>query len=154
MKLPTSWPVWVLSWEDCKVGYRSDVAIGIGFPNKDAMIAFLSGVKLKGDIIPMEDLAHYKVAYNTEMVLLVARFTDVKWYESALDVKCHHDLLGEAGEAGFGTAFIRIGEEYNDITVELDGGTDQEFDMWGYFNVSREVVAPTGIDFDEYINKE
>lgn len=136
------------------MGYRSDVAIGIGFPNKDAMIAFLSGVKLKGDIIPMEDLAHYKVAYNTEMVLLVARFTDVKWYESALDVKCHHDLLGEAGEAGFGTAFIRIGEEYNDITVELDGGTDQEFDMWGYFNVSREVVAPTGIDFDEYINKE
>lgn len=136
------------------MGYRSDVAIGIAFKDKEAMVAFLSGIKLKGDVIPQCELDHYKVAYNTEMVLLVARFHDVKWYDSFPDVKCHHDLLGMASEAGCGTAFIRIGEEYNDITVELDGGTDHEFDMWGFFGVSRSIEAPDGIDFNEYINEE
>jgi hypothetical protein len=126
------------------MGYRSDVVIGMSFPHKDAVVAFLSYVKLGGKLSP-EDLGHYRITEVTDdMIVLHARFEGVKWYESYPDVGCHHELLGMAATSGSGTVFIRIGEEYNDITYEIDGGAN-DHDMWDFFGIRREIV----VDVDE-----
>jgi hypothetical protein len=135
------------------MGYRSDVAVGVGLPSKEHATAFLTSVRLR-NALSWEDLQHYQITVaSDQMVVLHAYFESVKWYDSYPDVKCHHELLGMAGEQGYGTAFIRIGEEYNDIAVELDGGTDHEFDMWDFFGVHRAVVSPRdGTTIREFIN--
>ncbi len=136
------------------MGYYSDVAVGVGLPSREAATAFLTTVRLS-NTISLEDLQHYRITVaSDEMVVLHAYFERVKWYDSYPDVKCHHELLGLAGEQGYGTAFIRIGEEYNDIAVEIDSGsTDYNFDMWDFFGVNREVVSPRdGTPISEFIN--
>jgi len=123
------------------MGYRSDVAIGMSFKNREALVAFLSAVRL-GDAIPSEELDQYEVTDAGELgVLLHANFLGVKWYDSYPDVKCHHNLLDMAAERGAGTAFIRIGEEYNDITYEIDTA-DVDLDLYDFFGVSRQVTYP------------
>jgi len=136
------------------MGYYSDVAVGVGLPSREAATAFLTTVRLSNTISP-EDLQEYRITVvSDEMVVLHAYFEGVKWYDSYDSVKGHHALLGLAADQGYGTAFIRIGEEYNDVTIEIDGGsTDYNFDMWGFFTVNREVVAPRdGTTISEFIN--
>lgn len=75
--------------------------------------------------------------------------SDVKWYESYEDVKCHMELLQLAqdwaenvdeengntkGNKHIGGIFVRIGEETDDITEEFFG----EYD-WDWLRVHREV---------------
>lgn len=123
------------------MGYRSDVAIGMSFKNREALVAFLSYVRL-GDAIPSEELDQYKVTDAGEAgVLLHAYFLGVKWYDSYPDVKCHNNLLHMAAESGAGTAFVRIGEEYNDIEYNIDMA-DVDLDLYGFFGVSRQVHHP------------
>ena len=136
------------------MGYYSEVAVGVGLPSREAATAFLTTVRLSNTISP-EDLQEYRITVvSSEMVVLHAYFEGVKWYDSYDSVKCHHALLGRAADDGYGTAFIRIGEEYNDVTIEIDGGsTDHYFDMWGFFGVNREVVSPRdGTTIREFIN--
>lgn len=133
------------------MGYRSDVAIGMSFKNREALVAFLSYVRL-GDKMPSEELAHYKVTEAGEAgVLLHAYFLDVKWYDHYPDVKCHHDLLGMAAESGAGTAFVRIGDEHNDITYDIDMA-EVDLDLYDFFGVSRQVNYPdNGTAIADYI---
>ena len=136
------------------MGYYSDVAVGVGLPSREAATAFLTAAKLS-NAIPPEDLQEYRITVvSDEMVVLHAYFDGVKWYDSHDSVKGHHALLGLAADQGYGTAFIRIGEEYNDVTIEIDsGGIGYYFDMWGFFNVNREVVSPRGgTTIREFIN--
>jgi hypothetical protein len=135
------------------MGYRSTVAIGIAFPNREALVAFLTTVKLD-NTMPPEELAHYKVDEFKDMVLLHARFEDVKWYDSYDDVKCHQNMLNCAYERNYGTAFVRIGEEDNDIEIDVyDQG--EGYDLWSFFNVHREVVSPGGgTNINEYMKQE
>lgn len=134
------------------MGYRSDVAIGMSFKNREALVAFLSAVRL-GDAIQSEELDQYKVTDAGELgVLLHTHFLGVKWYDSYPDVKCHHNLLGMAAERGAGTAFIRIGEEYEDITVEIDTA-EVDLDLYDFFGVSRQVHHPDdGTAISNFIN--
>lgn len=125
------------------MGYRSDVAIGMSFKNREALVAFLTYVRL-GDKMPPAELEHYSVTDVGEHgVLLHARFQDVKWYESYPDVACHHALLGMARDSGSGTAFVCIGEEYNDITYDIDTA-DLDLDLYDFFGVVREINCPIG----------
>lgn len=134
------------------MGYRSDVAIGMSFKDKESLVAFLSYVRL-GNKMPADQLACYTVTdVGEEGVLLHASFRDVKWYDNYPDVKCHHDLLGMAAESGAGTAFIRIGEEYNDITYEIDTA-NVDLDLYDFFGVSRQVHHPDdGATISDFIN--
>ena len=134
------------------MGYRSDVALGMSFKNREALVAFLSAVRLGEKLLP-EELANFTVTDAGEAgVLLHASFVNVKWYESYEDVKRHTNLLGMACESGAGTAFVRVGEDYNDITVEIDTA-EVDLDLYDYFGVSRQVSYPdTGIDISDYIN--
>ena len=130
------------------MGYYSDVAIGIAFPNKEAATAFLCSVRLNNKM-PPDELAHYKVTIDPDMVVLHARFEEIKWYEAYPHVQCHHGMLGLAGDQDYGTAFVRVGEDYGDIECEISG----EFDLWEFFGIRREVVSPDdGIALSEFIN--
>ena len=134
------------------MGYRSDVAIGMSFKDKGSLAAFLSYVRL-GDKMPPEELAHYTVTDAGEPgVLLHARFLGVKWYESYPDVKCHTNLMSMARDSGAGTAFVSIGEEHNDITVEIDSA-EVDLDLYDFFGVIRELNSPvTGTPISEFTN--
>ena len=134
------------------MGYRSDVAVGMSFKNREALVAFLSYVRLN-DKMPSEELAQYTVTDAGELgVLLHTYFVGVKWYESYSDVKCHTNMLGMARESGAGTAFVCIGEEYNDITYEIDTA-DVDLDLYDFFGVSRQVNCPdAGTSISDYLN--
>ena len=134
------------------MGYRSDVAIGMSFKDKGSLAAFLSYVRLGGKM-PTEELAHYTVTDAGELgVLLHAYFYSVKWYESYPDVKCHTNLMSMARDSGAGTAFVSIGEEPNDITVEIDTA-EVDLDLYDFFGVSRQINSPdTGTPISEFIN--
>lgn len=85
-------------------------------------------------------------------VLLHAYFDNVKWYESYPDVKRHTDLVDMARESGAGTAFVSIGEDYNDITVEIDTA-EVDLDLYDFFGVIRELNSPvTGTPISEFTN--
>lgn len=123
------------------MGYRSDVAIGMSFKDKGSLAAFLSYVRL-GDKMSPEELAQYTVTDAGELgVLLHAYFDNVKWYESYPDVGCHTNMLGMARESGAGTAFVSIGEDYNDTTVEIDTA-EVDLDLYDFFGVSRQINRP------------
>jgi hypothetical protein len=135
------------------MGYYSDVAIGMAFANREAVTAFLAEVRLNNTISP-EDLAHYSITEIVDvMTLLHTNFESVKWYDNYDDVKCHHALLGAAADRGAGTAFVRIGEEYNDITVEIDGGASDQHDLWDLYGVDRRLRAVDhGTSIRDFLN--
>jgi hypothetical protein len=124
----------------------------MSFKDKGSLAAFLSYVRL-GDKMPPEELAHYTVTDAGEPgVLLHARFLGVKWYESYPDVKCHTNLMSMARDSGAGTAFVSIGEEHNDITVEIDSA-EVDLDLYDFFGVIRELNSPvTGTPISEFTN--
>ncbi len=136
------------------MGYRSDVAIGMSFKDKGSLAAFLSYVRL-GDKMPPEELAHYTVTDAGEPgVLLHARFLGVKWYESYPDVKCHINLMSMARDSGAGIAFVSIGEEHNDITVEIDSA-EVDLDLYDFFGVIRELNSPvTGTPIKDFLGAD
>jgi hypothetical protein len=121
------------------MGYRSDVAVGIGFTSREALVAFLTAVKLKGDI-PTEHLDDFKITELGKTVVMHCNYDHIKWYDSYEDVKRTHRLLSEANEAGHSTAFIRIGEEDNDIETEFNEN-DEHTQLWEFFGVKRELVS-------------
>jgi hypothetical protein len=124
----------------------------MSFKDKGSLTAFLSYVRL-GDKMPPEELAHYTVSDAGEPgVLLHAYFDSVKWYESYPDVKCHINLMSMARDSGAGSAFINIGEEPNDIAVEIDTA-EVDLDLYDFFGVSRQINRPdTGTPISEFIN--
>lgn len=134
------------------MGYRSDVAIGMAFPDREALVAFLTAVRLD-NTIPAEELARYEVTDAGEVgVLLHAYFLGVKWYDSYRDVQCHTNMLCTAAESGAGTAFVRIGEEDDDVEVEIDAA-EVAFDLYNYFGVSRQLHCPrSGTAIADFIN--
>lgn len=123
------------------MGYYSDVAIGMSFKDKGSLAAFLSYVRL-GDKMPPEELARYTVTDVGEQgVLLHAYFDSVKWNEYYPDVKCHTDLRAMARESGAGTAYLRIGENYDDIEEDITTA-EVGLDLYELFGVSRTLIRP------------
>lgn len=125
------------------MGYRSDVTLGVAFPSMEALVAFVTKIKLTGMMLPTEWQWYHTTHLDGGGALLHATFLDVKWYESYNDVQCHTALYQQAIEDNHATAFIRIGEEDNDIEVEI-ADYEGDYDLWSYFGVRRELIAPEG----------
>jgi hypothetical protein len=125
------------------MGYRSDVTIGVAFPSMEALVTFITKIKLTGKMLPNEWQHYRTTTLGDDAALLHATFLDVKWYGGYNDVRSHIALYQQAIEDNHATAFVRIGGEDNDIEVEIadyDGG----YDLWSYFGVRRELIAPEG----------
>jgi hypothetical protein len=133
------------------MGYRSDVGIALGFKTKDECDAFIMAYKLKEPevwkemIVGLWDRADERV--------LIGRYEDVKWYRGYDDVDAVHDMLEWAVEnhdAMF--RFIRVGEDYDDVAVEMDGGEDwggdQSVFLDDYVDFHRAVDTATGTPID------
>jgi hypothetical protein len=112
------------------MGYRSDVAIGMAFPNRATAREFV----LKMQACQPEDvrqaLSDYSVVHGSnaqEPVMFLAHFENVKWYPSYPDVIAHDGLRSLAEEAGATIRFVRVGEELGDD----EDGMDYEVDNMG-----------------------
>lgn len=126
------------------MGYRSDVSLGIAFPSREALVAFVTKVKLTDAMLPTEWQWYNVLEVGDDgAALLYAVFRDVKWYDNYEDVQCHTALLELAADDGLDTAFIRVGEEYGDVCVEIHMNADN-IDLYDFFDVRREMIAPEG----------
>jgi uncharacterized membrane protein YkoI len=101
------------------MGYRSEVAYAVSFPDAEHKGAFVAAIKLGGDQHQIEALSELN---ELDDKVLVGHFCDVKWYESFEEVKSHHELMDMAVEEFKGSyVFARIGEEYDDVEFKNDG---------------------------------
>jgi hypothetical protein len=139
------------------MGYRSDVAVGIGFTSREALVAFLATYRLASDPSTMDQLLEdFRITELGNRLVLHCNYNDIKWYDSYEDVKRVHRLLSEANEAGASTAFIRIGEEDNDIETEFNEN-DEQTQLWEFFGVKRELICldyDCAVNITDYINTQ
>jgi hypothetical protein len=122
------------------MGYRSTVAYTIRFvvPDdektygqvRDSFYIFIAEAKSKDTVAGAfldEDLT-----VDEEKLQLRFFADNVKWYESYEDVQCHECLMGLAREWAddndyIGGAFVRIGEELEDMVQEVWGEGQYEW---------------------------
>ena len=130
-----------------EMGYRSDVAYTIRFTGEDdtkvkhSFYTFLAEAKANSATAGcfLDDEDDFKVVESAWSINFHA--TDVKWYESFEDVKCHEALLKmaeswvEDGNESIGYLFYSIGEQINDINESCGGNYDYE-----WLGVSRQIV--------------
>lgn len=133
------------------MGYRSDVAYTIRFVheddtnNKQSFYTFLAEAKSKAATaacfttpntpswVFVIDEAKFRINFHAD---------HVKWYESFPEVQAHEALLSLASEwdedednhAHIGYAFVRIGEESDDIVEKLSESAD-----WSWVSVGRSI---------------
>lgn len=116
------------------MGYRSDVAYVIKFPDKDSLNAFKVSTMFE-DKDMREAMADCETVEDHNII----RFSveSVKWYESYPDVDSHVRLMDAACNELFkaGCRFVRIGEDYDDVEV-VDKG-DNMLDAWEHLSIHR-----------------
>lgn len=125
------------------MGYRSDVTMGVAFPSMEALVAFVTEIKLAGTMPPEEWKWYCTTPLDGGAALLHATFYDIKWYDDLEDVKCHIALYDQANEDSHATAFVRTGEDMDDTVIDIID-PDGEYALWDHFNVRRELIAPEG----------
>lgn len=123
------------------MGYRSTVAYTIRFEGDDdtkakqAFYTFLAEAKAKSETaLCFTDEEHFTVDEAKMQIRFFA--SDVKWYESYEDVKCHEALMdlsrewaddGDCSSPFIGGALARIGEDMEDITEEVWGNGEYDW---------------------------
>jgi len=123
------------------MGYRSDVVLGIAFPNTDAMIAFASSQRITGDEYINTAIKRYGVTHMSaewgEGVVLWTYFEYVKWYTDYPEIKAHELILEAAREAEYSTIF------YADVKYEVEHRDKSDGGMlYDCFNLVREITRP------------
>ena len=131
------------------MGYRSDVAYTIRFVhdhdtnNEQSFYTFL--LEAKANPKCQIALSEVEIDHKKQAFYFSAR--DVKWYDSYPDVDSHMALVKQAEEwaeqvrqqtlhCKIGVAFVRVGEESNDIEERFNGD-------YGYhwIQISRQVIT-------------
>lgn len=142
------------------MGYRSDVAIGIGCRDRGHLAAVLARAKMELTD-PGTELGCYVVSEVADGLLLHAEFSDIKWYDEYPEVQYHTALLSLATDMDCSTVFARIGEELDDIEFQIDNVSDEKnglangFDMFGIYEVARYIEKPEGgKSFAEFMKQE
>lgn len=141
------------------MGYRSDVVLGIAFPNTEALVSFVSAQRITGDRHMQEALKEYVVtrmcAAWKEGVVMWASFEQVKWYPDYPDVQAHEQILANARLLEYSTLQTEIGEETNDIKWEVDHRDKSDGGMlYECFNIRREIEQPnTSEDISSFVKE-
>jgi len=129
------------------MGYRSDVALGIAFPNNAALVSFLTAQKLTGtkemqEAIKQFGVTHMSAAYKEYVVLWVYE-EQVKWYPDYPEVMAYNQIIQNAKDLDYSTIEIEIGEETNDIKFEVyQGEKSDSACLYDVFGIQREIVRP------------
>jgi hypothetical protein len=129
------------------MGYRSDVVLGIAFPNNAALVSFLAAQKLTGtkemqEAIKQFGVTHMSAAYKEYVVLWVYE-EQVKWYPDYPEVMAYNQIIQNAKDLDYSTIEIEIGEETNDIKFEVyQGEKSDSACLYDVFGIQREIVRP------------
>lgn len=109
------------------MGYRSNVAYLIMFDEKEVYDQFRVEYKLDDQYkYCWEDEEHEALEFIEGKLAIKFSASDLKWYDSYPDVKCHRDLLNLASKyfekyGGVSWHFVRVGEESGDIETDWAG---------------------------------
>ena len=126
------------------MGYRSDVAYTIRFVhddntnNKQSFYTFIAEAKANAATamcFSEEERQWAEFEVDEAKFRINFHADDVKWYESYPDVQCHEALIALAREwdedednnSGIAYAFVRIGEENDDIEEKSGGDWDYDW---------------------------
>jgi hypothetical protein len=129
------------------MGYRSDVALGIAFPNNAALVSFLTAQKLTGTremqtVMEGFGVTHMSAAYKEHVVLWVYE-EQVKWYPDYPEVMAYNQIIQNAKDLDYSTIEIEIGEETNDIKFEVyQGEKSDSACLYDVFGIQREIIRP------------
>lgn len=124
------------------MGYYSEVAFEIAFPDAQTAKEFLA-VRCILNARKMDELVISTANGRKGTVTAAYHAESIKWYEELPEIRFYQQMLDDAEEAGYGIAFLRIGEERGDIDdrcvdtdfyeaydglrvrVEIEGATDE-----------------------------
>jgi hypothetical protein len=141
------------------MGYRSDVALGIAFPNKAALTAFASAQLVTGTMEMQEAIKQFGVTHMSagygESVVLWVGMEQVKWYPEYPSVIAFNQIVQNAQNLGYPTIEIEIGEEVNDVTFAFtDGNKANGGVLYECFNIRREIIQPnTSEDISSFVKE-
>ena len=129
------------------MGYRSDVALVItrdknkGEGRGVSIPEFLALAKLK-DLDPPEAWKDYRAQIKWDDNAFLFAIDNVKWYEDYPEVQCIEELKSFTFSVeGLSYAWIRIGEELEDIEERFEG----EDPPYGLLYVSRQLEVNVDI---------
>jgi len=133
------------------MSYYSDVALGIAFPNKAALITFVSAQRITGDNHMQEAIKQYRVTDN----VLWARYEDIKWYPEYDFVRANEQIIANAKLLDYSTLYAEIGEELDDLKWELDEGKKSGWDILNdMFSIQRSITQPdTSEDIASFVKE-
>lgn len=99
------------------MGYRSDVAITIGFKTQEELDTFLAPRLLSS---PLREWREYFSRVVDAPNCVLFQLESVKWYEEGSHVRAVIDLCRESVKCGGAYTYTRLGESDSDIEVEAD----------------------------------
>jgi len=141
------------------MGYRSDVALGIAFPNKAALTAFASAQLVTGtmemqEAIKQFGVTHMSAGYKEHLVLWVS-MEDVKWYSDYPSVTAFNQIMQNARDLEYPTIEIEIGEDIGDVKFEVtDGDKADASCLYDALGVSRRITQPdTSEDIASFVKE-
>jgi hypothetical protein len=96
------------------MGYYSEVAFEIAFPDAQTAKEFLA-VRRILNAEEVDELVISTSAGKKGTITAVYHAESIKWYDGFPEIRFYQQMLDDAEEAGYGIAFVRIGEEGGDI---------------------------------------
>jgi hypothetical protein len=106
------------------MGYYSSVKYVVEFPNVEHMKGFVAVNRLRNEhmIQAFDELQMVPHVYQIR-----ADFPDTRWYDSDPEIQAHNEILRLAEEAGYTVAFVKSGEEAEDVEIIRYDGKHEDY---------------------------
>ena len=116
------------------MGYRSNVYIAMTKTRYKDMIA--EALCSKEDDLEKLFIYPDKIHYDDYSNIIAFEIYDVKWYNEYSEVNFVENFVFNSED---GYSFVRIGEEFEDVDHQSDGGYYEEDKWYSVFNVYHKV---------------
>lgn len=128
------------------MGYRSDVAAGIEFPNFKECLEFYALLKASSwdCLVPYAKEGMLSPMSGRDAAYLMFWFSDVKWYPEYDLPTAMREVLELAYTKGYPYRFVRVGEEYDDEEIDEEGDVSALEEMIYIERVARVEVYTYG----------
>lgn len=124
------------------MGYRSDVVIAIEFEERVDLVSFVAFMRMNTSHISMPEVLDDMVTIpDTNIMALVCE--GIKWYESYDYTQAAEHIYNMAVERHASTVRIILGEQYDDITYDINCYEYSTLDQ--HFDIVRYIKFPTNL---------
>jgi hypothetical protein len=124
------------------MGYISDVVIAIEFEERVNLVSFVAFMRMNTTPAMQEVLDDMVSIPETNIVALINE--GIKWYDSYDYTQAAEHIHQMARERGASTMRIVIGEEYDDVSYQVNtyeySTLDQHFDLVRYIKFPTNLV--------------